>query len=69
MPLITLSLLIFFLLVINVPVLFLNEDFTSILILLNLASCTEFDCITFEPSDDISSISSYEITFIFFALL
>ena len=56
------------LLVIKDPEYFTNEDYTSILILFNLASCIETGCITFAPSDAISSISSYEITFIFFAL-
>ena len=38
-PVIILLLIIFFLFVINVPDLFINDDFTSIFILFNLASC------------------------------
>ena len=47
-----------FLFVINVPDLFTNDDFTSIFILFNLASCIESGCITFDPNEAISNISS-----------
>ena len=57
-PLITLLLNIFFLLVIKVPCLLINEDLTSTSILFNLASCIECGCITFAPVDAISNISS-----------
>ena len=67
-PVIILLLIILDLFVINVPGFLINEDFTSISILFNLASCIDTGCITLAPSDAISSISSYEITFIFFAL-
>ncbi len=53
--------------VVNGPDLLTNDDLTSILILFNLASCIECGCITFDPSEAISSISSYEIFLIFFA--
>ena len=57
-PVIILLLIIFFLFVINVPDLFINDDFTSIFILFNLASCIESGCITFDPNEAISNISS-----------
>ena len=44
--------------VINVPGFETNEDLTFISILFNFASCTEVGCITFEPKDAISNISS-----------
>ena len=57
-PVIILLLIIFFLFVINVPDLFINDDYTSISILFNLASCIESGCITFDPNEAISNISS-----------
>ena len=57
-PVIILLLSIFDLLVIIVPDFFLNEDFTSISILFNLASWIETGCITLAPKDAISNISS-----------
>ena len=57
-PVIILLLIIFFLFVINVPDLFINDDLTSIFILFNLASCIESGCITFDPNEAISNISS-----------
>ena len=59
----------FDLFVIKVPDFFEKVDFTSILILFNLASCIEMGCMTFAPNDAISNISSYEIILIFFAFL
>jgi ATP-dependent Zn protease len=44
-------------------------DLTLISILLSFASCIEVGCITFDPNDAISSISSKKIFFIFFAFL
>ena len=57
-PVIILLFKIFLRLVINVPLLFLNDDLTSTSILLSLDSWTDEDCMTLEPKDDISSISS-----------
>ena len=57
-PVIILLLIIFFRFVINVPDLSINDDFTSIFILFNLASCIESGCITFDPNEAISNISS-----------